>query len=187
MKVCSFRAKDFMQHSYKFWQKLFLFCLGLFLASAFCMKWIEPGFVYNGKTFTMIGLEVSYSQSEVINIFSSIDNHVKSLVTFHLTFDFVFMAGVYPGIAALCMMGRLKASGRRMKSLLFAMALLQGAAWLCDIAENSFLLHWVKSPAATGSFAVYHLIVWTKWILALSSVFLAVTQALRRNKQLLKT
>jgi hypothetical protein len=32
-----------MSTNYQNWLKLFLFCLGLFIASAFCMKWMESG------------------------------------------------------------------------------------------------------------------------------------------------
>lgn len=176
-----------MHHPTRHWQRLFLFCLGLFAASAFCMKWMEPAFIQDGKLFTIIGLEVSYSKEKVVTILSGIDDHVRTLLRYHLSFDFVFMAGVYPGIAALCMMARSKAGNNTLRLLLFALAVLQAVAWGCDIAENLFLLDWLKNPSAVGQFTLYHTIVWAKWVLALTGALLAIPLSLRKNKQLLKT
>ncbi len=59
-----------MDTGYKNLQKLFLFCLGLFAGTAFCMKWMESDFVHNGSLFTIIGLEISYSKEKIISILS---------------------------------------------------------------------------------------------------------------------
>lgn len=163
------------------------FCLGLFLAAAFCMKWMEPDLLQGGKLFTVIGLEVSYPAEKLRSILSGLDDHTRAVLRYHLSFDFIFMAGVYPGIAALCMMGRFKATSLKVKTLLSALAILQLVAWGCDITENSFLLKWIKTPDQINGFGAYHIVVWTKWILALFGALLAIPFAIKRYQRVLKT
>lgn len=152
------------------WNKLFLFCLGLFIASAFCMKWMEGNLLHNGTLFTIVGLEVSYPPEKVTAILSGIDTTVRTTLRYHLIFDFVFMAGVYTGIASLCMLVRRRWAGTKVATLLLALALMQVVAWGCDITENMFLLKWIKDPAAVSSFDTYHLVVYAKWLIALTGV-----------------
>ncbi len=164
-----------MTLKYKDWQRFFLFCLGLFLGTAFCMKWMEGDFLQNGEKFTIIGLEMSYQKNEVMSILSGLDNPVKTILRYHLVFDFVFMAGVYPGIAALCMMSREKVTAYGLKMLFFGVAVLQLFAWGCDIAENLYLLKWISQPVIGKEFGLYHLIVATKWIIALAGALLCLS------------
>ena len=171
-----------MNQGYNFWQKLFLFCLGLFIAAAFCMKWMENDFLQNGSVFTIIGLEITYPKEKVVSILSGLDYHVKTILCYHLSFDFVFMAGVYPGIAALCMMAREKSYNKRIKKILLLLALLQPVAWGCDIYENICLLNWIKAPLIGSEFGTYHTIVATKWIIALVAVLSAIPIAMRRKR-----
>lgn len=153
---------------------LFLFCFGLFIGSAFCMKWMEKDLFSGGSLFTVIGLEVSYPKQQVMAVLAGLDDQVRTILGYHLHFDFVFMAGVYPGIAALCMMARYKVRKGWLKKLLLLLALLQTIAFGCDIAENSFLLTWMKNPAGISHFSEYHLVVYTKWILALLAALTAI-------------
>ncbi|MFN8290700.1 MAG: hypothetical protein U0U70_10610 [Chitinophagaceae bacterium] len=171
-----------MRKNYNNWRKLFLFCLGLFAGTAFCMKWMEKDLVMNGSLFTVIGLEVSYPKEQVMALLSGIDDHVRTILGYHLHFDFAFMAGVYPGIAALCMMARYKVTAGWLKNLLLALALLQAVALVCDVTENSFILQWIKAPASAGHFATYHLVVYTKWILALLAAVIAIPLQFRKGK-----
>ena len=166
--------------NYQGWRRLFLFCLGLFAGTAFCMKWMEGDFLFEGRLFTILGLEISYPVEEVTRILSGIETPVQQLLRYHLYFDFAFMAGVYPGIAALCMMGRFKTSSPLYRRILLGMALLQGVAWGCDIAENRWLLHWMEEPGSIHSFSLYHIVVIIKWVLALTGVLLAIPFAARR-------
>lgn len=156
------------------WQKLLLFCSGLFLAAAFCMKWMEPDFVSAGAPFSIIGLEVSYPAEKVMAVLTGLDDRVRTILQYHLHFDFVFMAGVYPGIAALCAWAARRRTPSMFRNLLLTMAALQIVAWGCDIAENSYLLNWIKHPQSITDFGRYHLVVFTKWILALLGVVLAL-------------
>ncbi len=170
-----------MSISYNRWQKLFLCCFGLFAAAAFCMKWMEGDFWQNGQKFTIIGLEVD-SKEKVAGILSGLDEHVKAILRYHLSFDFAFMTGVYPGIAALCMMAREKSTSSVLKKLLLVMAVLQVVAWGCDIAENYYLLKWIKNPVIGNDFGLYHLIVYAKWSIALAGALIAIPLAVRRKK-----
>ncbi|MCX6317140.1 MAG: hypothetical protein NTW29_07605 [Bacteroidetes bacterium] len=163
------------------WKKIFLFCSGLFLASAFCMKWMEGDLVQDGSLFTIVGLEVSYPAEKISALLASLDPPVRSILRYHLSFDFVFMAGVYPGIASLCMLARQKWAGRRVSSLLGGLALLQLVAWGCDIAENVLLLKWTAEPGSVSSFGLYHTLVYVKWLIALIGVLTAITFLLIRR------
>lgn len=166
----------------KHWETLFGVCLGIFAGTAFCMKWIEPGFRLNGELFTILDLEIFYSEKQVSAIFSEIDFNVRTLLQYHLVFDFAFMAGVYPGIAALCMMARNNVQGVTIKKILLLLALLQFVALVCDVTENIFLLNWINSPGEICCFQFYHIIVITKWILALCGAVAGILVLLFRRK-----
>jgi hypothetical protein len=172
-----------MINNTKRWKQLFLFCLGLFLGTAFCMKWMEGDFRQNGSLFTIIGLEATYSKERVISILSGLDESVKTIVRYHLCFDFAFMAGVYPGIACLCMMARSKRAGKWIRGFLLALALLQLVAWGFDIIENYFLLSWLKAPESLSSFGVYHTVVYAKWLIALAGVLAALVMFVLPGKK----
>jgi hypothetical protein len=171
-----------MKNKIKSWQKLFLFCLGLFAGTAFCMKWMENDFLVKGEKFTIIGLEISYSKAKIAEIFSAIDMHVKAILKYHLAFDFAFMAGVYPGIASLNMIAYQKTSNKTLQKILLGFAFFQLIAWGCDIIENCYLLNWLEVPSGINHFELYHSVVFAKWIIALSGAILAIPLALRRNK-----
>lgn len=171
-----------MSSNYKRWQKLFLFCFGLFAGTAFCMKWMEGDFIQNGEKFTIIGLELTYPKEKLAAILSGLDGHVKTILRYHLSFDFAFMAGVYPGMAALCMMARGKLVSAGLKKLLLVLAVLQVPAWGCDIVENSCLLYWIKNPAPGNGFGIYHFIVAAKWVIVLMGALLAIPLVLKRRK-----
>jgi hypothetical protein len=163
-----------MNTNYKSWKMLFLFCLGLFLGSAFCMKWMEKDLVQGNQLFTILGLEITYTQERVYSLLSGLDHSVKTILQYHLYFDFVFMAGVFPGIAALCMMARFKSTHKNYRKVLLAAAVSQIVAWICDIIENTLLLSWVSDPEKIRMFDEFHLIVWVKWILAILGVILSI-------------
>lgn len=166
------------------WKKLFLVCFGLAFAASFCMKWMESDLVIHNEKFTIPGLELFYSKEKVSAILSSLDLPAKTILRYHLSFDFAFMAGVYPGIAALCMIGREKLKKPSFKRIAFILASLQIFAWAGDIAENSFLFYWINHPLIGDNFTAYHIIVTTKWIIALAGVLFALPAVLWRRKNL---
>ena len=169
--------------SYKGWKNLFLFCLGLFTGTAICMKWLEKEFVANGSVFTIIGLEITYSKEQVAAVFLGLQEPARSLLRFQLLFDFTFMAGVYPGIAALCMMAFHKNRKLLLRQLLLVLAALQAVALACDMIENVYLLKWLRRPETISNFGLYHVVVWAKWILALTAALIAIPLALRGSRK----
>jgi hypothetical protein len=94
------------------------------------------------------------------------------------------MAGVYPGIAALCMMARDKSANSVIRKTLFVFAALQLVAWGCDIVENCYLLKWIKDPVIGIEFGFYHIVVYAKWIIALFAALIAIPLATRKRKGL---
>lgn len=156
------------------WSRLFLFCLGLFIGGSFAMKWIESDLLYNNELISIFGLELFYSASRIEEIFSGITPQVKTILGYHLSFDFIFMAGCFPGIACLCMMATAKVNSRILKTILFALAFMQLIAWTFDIVENYYLLKWLKTPVIGKEFGFYHVVVYTKWVIALTGALLSL-------------
>ena len=164
-----------MRNPHSPWHKLFLFCLGLFIAGAFSMKWLEPDLIYNNEKVSIFGLELFYPKDKIVDIFSGISDKVKTILGYHLSFDFIFMAGCYPGIACLCMMAMAKTKLPGLKKVLFVMACFQLFAWTFDIIENFYLLKWLNRPTIGNEFGFYHAVVYCKWIIALSAALLSLT------------
>ena len=157
------------------WGKLFLFCLGLLIGSSFAMKWMESDLIFNGKMISIFGLELFYSREKIVEIFSGIDEKVRTILVYHLSFDFVFMSGCFPGIASLCMIAAEKIKKESLRRMLLILALLQLIAWLFDIIENYYLLKWLKTPNIGNEFGFYHTVVYSKWIIALSATLIAIS------------
>lgn len=164
-----------MRNNFNRWNRLFLFALGLFVAGAFSMKWMESDLLYNDDKISIFGLELFYTKGKIIEIFSGINDKVKTILIYHLSFDFIFMAGCYPGIASLCMMAAEKIGSKNIKRLLFIVAFLQLFAWAFDIIENYYLLKWLKQPVIGNEFGFYHVIVYSKWGIALSGAMVALS------------
>lgn len=156
------------------WKKLLLFAGGLALGTAFCMKWMEKDFLSQGRMFTIIGLEAVYPPEKLGDILGHISEPVRQALLYHLYFDFAFMAAVYPGIAALCMLAARRCTGSRWVPVFRCLAFAQAAAWACDIAENIYLLRWTHSPERISGVPVFHLIVGVKWGLALLGLLMAI-------------
>lgn len=153
------------------WKKLLLFCLGLALGAGFCMKWIETDFLYSGGRFTILGLEWFYPKDKVIYILRSMDPVSGISLEYHLYFDFVFMAGVYPAIAAYGVLIAIR-SGEGARKCLIVLAAFQLLAWLSDIGENYYLLHWLRSPDVLQSWQWYHTLVAVKWLIVIAGIIL---------------
>ena len=171
-----------MSLKYNHWQRLFVFCLGLFIGTALCMKWMEADLRFNEEKFTILGLELFYSQQKVTDILSSLDFRVQTILRYHLFFDFAFMAGIYPGITSLCMMAREKVNSSLLKKLLYIFAALQLLAWFADIYENLCLLYWIREPSIGKEFAWYHIAVVVKWMIALAGAIAAIALMIKKKK-----
>jgi hypothetical protein len=152
--------------------KLLLFCLGLFVASTFCMKWIEKDMARDAPALNVMKLELTYSQPELAAVLATADPVQKDKLHAVLCFDFMFMAGCFPGIALLCLLARRHVKAKFLKGMLVAGALAQAFAWGFDIYENTSLLSWLQDPVNSERFRIYRLLVQLKWILALAGVLL---------------
>ncbi|MGZ8558979.1 MAG: hypothetical protein ACXWWC_11620 [Chitinophagaceae bacterium] len=172
-----------MKLNNNYWNRVFLFSAGIFIGTAFCMKWMEADFWIKGEKFTILGLELFYTREKMIRILSGLETNVRTILSYHLYFDFAFMAGVYPGIAALCMMAGRNTALLLSKKLLTVMAGLQIAAWACDIIENCYLLSWMQNPLIGNELELFHLIVGVKWLIALCGIFLSLLSMLIRKKE----
>ena len=156
------------------WKSLFLFCLGLAAGTGFCMKWMESDFWLGQERFTILGLELFYSEEKVTRILGSVDDKVRTILRYHLSFDFAFMAGVFPGIAALCMIPADKLRSSGWKLLLFMLALLQSVAWGFDITENYYLLKWLREGYVGSNFSLFHFLVAAKFLIAFTGAILSI-------------
>jgi hypothetical protein len=163
-----------MKNDLSRWQRLFLFCLGLFIAGAFAMKWMENDLLFNNEKISILGLELFYPKEKIVEIFSGISDKVKTILGYHLSFDFIFMAGCYPGIACLCMMASAKVN-INWKRILYILAFLQIFGWTFDVIENYYLLKWLKTPLIGDEFGFYHVIVYSKWAIALIAALFAIS------------
>jgi hypothetical protein len=62
-----------------------------------------------------------------------------------------------------------------LKKFVFIMACLQLFAWAFDIIENYYLLKWLEQPVIGNEFGFYHIVVYSKWIIALTGALIATT------------
>ena len=83
------------------------------------------------------------------------------------------MAGVFPGIAAICILTRERIEKKMIRSILFLIAFLQLAACGFDIYENLHLIKWMNNPASIDNIDFYHLLVRLKFIIAFSGIVIA--------------
>ena len=174
-----------MQFSYIRWRSLFLFCLGIVIATTFIMEWLANDFWLDDEKFSILGLELFYSKKEIFTVFTQIKQPAKIALNYQLIFDFAFMTGVYPGIASICMMAREKITRKGLRNILFALAMLQPVAWAFDIVENSYLLNWMEKPEIGDEFGMYHNIVAAKWLIAIIGALTGIIAIILR-KQLRK-
>jgi len=165
------------------WRSLFLFCLGIAVATTFIMQWLASDFWLDDQKFSILGLELFYSKREVIDVLTQIKQPAKIALNYQLIFDFVFMTGVYPGIASLCMMVRGKIYNAAPRNILFALAMLQPVAWAFDITENIFLLNWMDKPEIGSEFSTYHNIVAVKWLIALAGIFTSIVLVIFKKRR----
>ena len=156
------------------WKKLFFFCLGLFVASMFCMKWIESEFISSGKIFTIIDLELKLGKQELSTLLAGLDDKTRTIVSYHLHFDFLFMAGVFPGLVSICMMTRERTANKLVQSLLILFAFLQIFAWGFDVYENLHLIKWLKYPSTVEGIDFFHLLVQLKFLFAFGALLVSL-------------
>ena len=172
-----------MKSLYIPWRNLFLFCLGIAVATGFIMEWLANDFWLNDQKFSILGLELFYSKREVLEVLTQVKLPARMALNYQLIFDFAFMTGIYPGIASLCMMGREKTTKPFARNVLFALAMLQPIAWAFDITENIFLLSWLGKPEIGEEFGTYHNLVTAKWLIALAGAFAGIMAIIFRKRK----
>jgi hypothetical protein len=170
-----------MKVSPKYWKTVLFYGLGLASGAAFCMKWMEADFVTAQGKFTILGLELFYSKEKIESILYSLDDRVKTILQYHLYFDYAFMAGIYPTIVSLGMMVKEKFANFRSKKGVAIMASLQLVAWIADLIENYYLLKWIVKPMIGDEFGWFHFIVSIKWIIALAGVIAFVPVLFKKS------
>jgi len=72
------------------------------------------------------------------------------------------------------MIASAKVNSKNLKRILFILAFLQIFGWTFDVIENYYLLKWLKSPTIGDEFTFYHIVVYCKWIIALTGALLAI-------------
>lgn len=77
------------------------------------------------------------------------------------------------------MMARQRCANRSLRNFLYLIGMLQAAALCCDVTENVFLLKWIGNQGQIRHFGFYHLIVITKWTIALLGALVAIPLSLR--------
>jgi hypothetical protein len=149
------------------------------------MQWLASDFWLDDERFSILGLELFYSKKEILAVLTQIKQPAKIALNYQLIFDFICMAGFYPGIASLCMLVREKINGKILSNILFALAALQLVAWAFDIVENSYLLKWLSNPEIGGDeFTIYHNVVALKWIIALLGILVACFSLLLKKQKI---
>jgi hypothetical protein len=61
-----------MRSSYLKWKQLWLFCLGIVLASSICMKWLENDFILDTGKFSILGLELFYPKDKLQSVLTDL-------------------------------------------------------------------------------------------------------------------
>jgi hypothetical protein len=171
-----------MQSPYQRWFKLFLFCAGTAIASSFILQWLANDFTMDGKRFSILDLELFYPKFQLTTVLKKMDDTARIALNYHSIFDFVFMTGIYPGIAAFCMMTRERLGKKILREILFALAMLQPVAWAFDVTENVYLMNWVAAREPGDDLGVFHNIVAAKWLIGILGFLVALVLFVVRKR-----
>ena len=162
--------------------RLFTVCLGVFAGTAFCMKWMESDLVSGGRTFSIIGVELTYGATELRQIFTALTEPARTALGYHLVFDYLFMAAVYPGIAILCLWARDRYRNPGLRIFLTCCAIFQAFAWAIDVYENRCISRWMAAPDSIGHLRMYHALVTLKWVIAVFAFLTSLLLLARRRR-----
>ena len=81
------------------------------------MRGLEAGFGAYGKSFYIPDLELFNRKENPEAVISGLGEHIKTIWHYPLQFDFVFRAGVYPGIMVLYLMKKQESSDADLKEM----------------------------------------------------------------------
>lgn len=143
------------------------------------------------RKFTIMDLQFAANAKELAIIIKGIDGlqgkrkeKAVTALKAQLYIDFLFMAAAYSALFILCLKvsGKLSLNAGKMVFVVFAWCQL--IAWMCDFAENVYLLNKIRSniiipedtvtasqekvPQKEAGFSMYGLLVFIKWGLALT-------------------
>lgn len=118
--------------------------------------------------FSILDLQFPSSENELCMLMSRATPDGRKALRMHLLVDFLFMMGLYPMVAILCLaLGEKTGAGQY---FFWLVAALQFCAFLFDILENFYLLSRLANPKARGGFKTYKFYVFAKFILAFMGV-----------------
>jgi hypothetical protein len=141
----------------------------VFITSTIIMRRLAKKFITKtGRPFSIFSFEFPGSDEKLVSLILKLDKDVKGAVKLHLVIDFIFMLGVYPGIAILCFIAS-NASDSVIGSItLQGLGWLQIIPWLCDVIENVILLKKIKSPLPVNEilYRLLKYVVGTKFFVA---------------------
>lgn len=156
---------------------LFLPFFAIFLITTRVMGKLAKGFytaIPPGRPFSIFNLEFPGSDEALTSLILRMDKEVKKKVRKNLLVNYLFMLGVYPGIAILCFIAssRVYADSPLGSNILQMMGIAQVIPWLCDIIENAILLKKLQKPTPPnpGTYKVFKWIVGIKFFVALIAV-----------------
>lgn len=146
----------------------FVLCFGLMLATALWLNRLAKKFHRRAgsgeeQPFTIFDLQFPASEAEMDNLIGHLQPTAHRALKAHLWVDFLFMLGLYPATALLCLIiGAKTGSG---EYFFWLVAALQGVAWVADICENIYCLRKMGPSPTKGGFAAYSFAVNTKFLL----------------------
>lgn len=121
--------------------------------------------------FSILDLQFPSSEAELYTLIRHLPPNARRALKAHLWVDYLFMAGLYPAIALLCLiLGTKTGAGQY---FFWLVAALQGFAWLFDAMENAWLLRKLRKPepgSGKRAFRNYTFCVYAKFILAFLGV-----------------
>ena len=154
----------------------FIILFTIFLETTLWMAALARRFRQHNKDlgnvpFTILDLQFPSSESELCQLIRDLPKDARKALHAHLWVDYLFMIGLYPAIALLCLvLGDKTGAGQY---FFWLIAALQLFAWLFDVLENAYLLKKLRKPVvkASGlSFKTYTFYVYAKFILAFLGV-----------------
>lgn len=151
---------------------IIFFILALFASKQ--MNKLAKGFVTERppqRTFSIFSLQFPGSEKNLLHLIVSMSSVTRQAVKKHLLIDVIFMVGIYPALALLCII-----TARYLQPLTWGGSLLlqliaasQIVALICDISENRMLYKKVSHPTATFNFLVFKWLVGLKFFFAFSA------------------
>lgn len=170
-----------------------LFCItfGTVLLTNFIMRLHGMQFfTHDGSTrqFSILDLQFAANGKEINNILRGIfllpakqTTIVVKALKVQLYVDFLFMPAAYGSVFLLCMETASKLTTDTGRNIFAIMAWLQLLPWICDVAENIFLLRRISSDPADipgKTFRAYQINEWLKWGISLTGMVCSMASML---------